>query len=65
MYTEQELKDFVFDTLGDFVNPNSDILIDKYGVIILRNHGIPKEVFFDEWKTKVKGTKFESVALYA
>jgi len=45
--------------------PPEEIVIQKIGggkiaVIIPRTYGIPKQMFYDEWKHAVEGTEYEN-----
>jgi hypothetical protein len=63
MINYESVKNFVFDVLGDFVNP-SNIEIEesrtgKFNIIILRTGSVPKELIRGEWKQQVTGTDLE------
>ena len=67
--TLQELKDFVFDVLGDFVDPkNIDYMRlagGKTAVVVLRTGDVPKELIRDEWKRHTEGNpNFAQIDLY-
>jgi hypothetical protein len=70
MLEMETVKRFCFEILGDFVDPENDILIEKvrneFRVIVLRTRGIPKEIIRDEWNTNIVGSALESepVSLY-
>lgn len=69
MLTIEKIKDLVFDTLGDFVDPETDVRVEQardgsFRVIVIRTRGIPKEVIRDEWHHATDGTEFENVSLY-
>ena len=70
MLEMETVEKFCFDVLGDFIDPNEDIMIQKvrgeYRVMVLRTRGIPKEIIRDEWNTNIKGTPLENepVSLY-
>ena len=61
---KKELEEIAFDSLGDLI-PMDDIQIKRLGggkiaVIVMRTHGIPSEMFYDEWKHAVEGTEYEN-----
>jgi len=61
---KKELEEIIFDSLGDLIPPE-EIVIQKIGggkiaVIIPRTYGIPKQMFYDEWKHAVEGTEYEN-----
>ena len=65
----ESIKNFCFEVLGDFVNPECDIEIEqqrngKFVVMVLRSRGIPKQVLWDEWSRAAAGTEFENVTLF-
>lgn len=66
----ETIKKFCFEVLGDFVDPEEDILIEKarneFRVIVLRTRGVPKEIIRDDWNTNIIGSALESepVSLY-
>ena len=67
--TLQELKDFVFDVLGDFVDPAGIKYIPvaggKTAVVVLRTGGVPKDIIRDEWKRNTDGNPdFDQIRLY-
>ena len=68
MLTTEEIKNFCFDVLGDFIDPKTDIMIQEvrgsFRVMVIRTRGIPKEVIRDEWNRNAQGTDFEQVSLY-
>lgn len=68
MLTKESVENFCFDVLGDFIDPNSDIMIEQvrgeFRVIVIRTRGIPKDIIRDEWNRNAKGTEFEKVSLY-
>ncbi len=68
MLTTEEIKNFCFDVLGDFIDPKTDIMIQEvrgsFRVMVIRTRGIPKEVIRDEWNRNAQGSDFEQVSLY-
>lgn len=68
MITYEELSEFVFDVLGDLVSPE-DVEIEEstegWRVIVLAHRAVSKETIFEDWIRNTKGTKFESVPVYA
>lgn len=68
MITYEELSEFVFDVLGDLVSPE-DVEIEEstegWRVIVLAHRAVTREVIFEDWIKNTKGTKFESVPVYA
>jgi hypothetical protein len=68
MLTRESVENFCFDVLGDFIDPNTDIMIEQvrgeFRVIVIRTRGIPKDIIRDEWNRNAKGTEFEKVSLY-
>ncbi len=57
-----ELKDLIFDVLGDFTNPNTvQVIGDK---ILVPFPQAPREFIFDDWNRAVKGTEFEKYKLF-
>ena len=64
--TIDEVKDFAFDVIGDMVDPKNITVIadDKKIVVLVGRSFIPRELIFDEWETKTKGTRFENVPVY-
>lgn len=63
MINYESVKNFCFDSLGDFVDP-SNIEIEetrtgKFNVIVLRTGSVPKELIRAEFKQQVAGTEFE------
>ena len=67
MVTVKEVENFVFDVLGDFVDPKRDVMIqearNEIRVIVIRTCGIPKDVIRDEWNRNIR-PEFENVNLY-
>lgn len=65
---EQELKDIVFDRLGDMIDPDNIVLQYislKPALLVLYNpDNIPEDVIVDEWEIAKKGTGFEDVKIY-
>lgn len=65
---EQELKDIVFDRLGDMIDPDNIVLQYislKPALLVLYNpDNIPTNVIEDEWEMAKKGTGFEDVKIY-
>ena len=70
MPTRQEIEDLVFEVLGDLVNPEKDVEIDElrngsFRIIVLRNYGIPREMFWEDWKRAIEGKEgFDKVSLF-
>lgn len=66
---EQRLKEFVFDVVGDMVDPsNTRIAPDRrtggWRVIVLNPGNVPPEMIRDEWDAQTRGTEFENVPLF-
>ena len=68
MLNRESVENFSFDVLGDFIDPNSDVMIQEvrgeFRVIVIRTRGIPADMIRDEWNRNAKGTEFEKVSLY-
>ena len=68
MLTRENVENFCFDVLGDFINPKEDIMIQEvrgeFRVLVIRTRGIPMDIIRDEWNRNVKGTEFEKVSLF-
>ena len=67
---KQELKDLIFDTLGDMAEPRAFVIEDfnSFGTVILLQYpalsAVPNQVLQDEWHEARKGTKFEDISLF-
>lgn len=68
MLTREQVEQFCFDVLGDFINPKADIMIQEvrgqFRVILVRTRGIPNDIIRDEWNNNAAGTEFEKVSLF-
>ena len=68
MLTRENVENFCFDVLGDFINPKEDIMIQEvrgeFRVLVIRTRGIPMDIIRDEWNRNAKGTEFEKVSLF-
>ena len=68
MLTRENVENFCFDVLGDFINPKEDIMIQEvrgeFRVLVIRTRGIPMDIIRDEWNKNAKGTEFEKVSLF-
>lgn len=68
MLTREQVEQFCFDVLGDFIYPENDIIIQEvrggFRVIVTRLRGVPAEVLRDTWNRNAEGTEFENVSLY-
>lgn len=70
MPTRQEIENLVFEVLGDFVDPKKDVEIDElrngsFRIIVLRSYGVPKEIFWEDWKRATEGKEgFDKVNLF-
>ena len=68
MLTSENVENFCFDVVGDFINPKEDIMIQEvrgeFRVLVIRTHGIPMDIIRDEWNRNAKGTEFEKVSLF-
>ena len=70
MITKENLKEFAFDVLGDFMPENAYSVEEprpnKWAVFVNRPAlmAAPKEVVRDEWNRATFGTKFENVGLF-
>lgn len=67
---KQELKDLIFDTLGDMADPRAFVLDDyrTFGTVIILQYpglsSVPNQMLQDEWHEVRKGTKFEDISLF-
>lgn len=68
MLNREQVEQFCFDVLGDFISPEDDIIIQEvrgeFRVIVTRLRGIPAEVLRDTWNRNAEGTDFEKVSLF-
>ena len=68
MLTRENVENFCFDVLGDFINPKEDIMIQEargeFRVLVIRTRGIPMDIIRNEWNRNAKGTEFEKVSLF-
>lgn len=68
MLNREQVEQFCFDVLGDFIYPENDIIIQEvrggFRVIVTRLRGVPAEVLRDTWNNNAAGTEFEKVSLF-
>lgn len=68
MLTREQVEQFCFDVLGDFIYPENDIIIQEvrggFRVIVTCLRGAPAEIIRDTWNKNAEGTDFEKVSLY-
>ena len=62
----EELKDFVFDKLGDIADPQAFDVLDEYNIIV--SHSglvyVSMNELLDEWNKVKQGTKFKHTKLF-
>jgi hypothetical protein len=69
MLTKENIEQFCFDVLGDFMPERAYEITEMHGkpVVIVLYKGLvqaPKEIIFDEWNRAKAGTDFEEVSLF-